>query len=330
MRAVEARGAGGSDVLAIVHAPRPDPKAGEVLIEIAAAGVNRADIMQREGRYDPPPGTDTSVLGLECAGRVVAVGEGVSADHLGQPVCALLAGGGYAEYVTVPVEQTARLPRGATWEQAAALPEAAATVWSNLVMRGRLATGERVLVHSGASGVGAMAIQVAVALQAEVVATVGSPEKAGFCRRLGARHVLIRGQDDFVAALSSPGERVDIVFDLVGGPYLSGNVAVLRREGRLVQVGLLGGAIGSLDLSEVLNRNLTITGSGLRNRPMAEKGRIITALQEQLWPLVERGAVRPTVDTVVPLDEVRTAHDRLEAGHIRGKVVLRVANHQPV
>jgi putative PIG3 family NAD(P)H quinone oxidoreductase len=323
MHGVIAAGVGGTDVLSIVSLPRPEPRRGEVLIEVAAAGVNRADIMQREGRYDPPPGTDTNVLGLECAGRIVAVGPGVPDEHLGRSVCALLAGGGYADYVRVPFGQVASIPRGLTPEEAAALPEAAATVWSNLILRGGLRQGERVLVHGGASGIGAMAIQIATAVGAEVVATVGTVEKASFCRRLGAQQVFVRGEDDFVEKLSHPSARVDVVLDIVGGPYLRGNLAVLRREGRLVQVGLLGGPIGNLDLSQLLERNLTLTGSGLRSRPLEEKARIMHDLEQRMWPLVERGSVTPTVHAVLPLEEARTAHELLERGHVQGKLVLR-------
>lgn len=321
MRAVEAGRPGGSDVLVVVERPRPEPGPGEVLIQVAAAGVNRADVMQREGRYEPPEGTDTKVLGLECSGSVVAVGEGVAAAHLGRPVCALLSGGGYAEFVRVPVAQTARVPDGMSWVDAASLPEVAATVWSNLVVRGRLAAGERVLVHGGTSGVGSMAIQIAAALGATVTATVSTPEKVDFCHQLGATRVLVRHQDDFARTLS---QSIDVVLDIVGAPYLGSNIAVMRREGRLVQVGLLGGAIGSIDLTALLERNLTITGSGLRTRPVAEKGKIVAALEQQLWPYIQDGTVRPVVAAIFPLLEVRQAHDLLESGRLLGKVVLEI------
>lgn len=323
MRGVVALGAGGADQLTIVSLARPEPRHGEVLIAVAAAGVNRADVMQREGRYDPPAGTDTDVLGLECAGRIVALGPGVPKEHLGRSVCALLAGGGYADYVSVPLGQVASIPRGLEPTQAAALPEAAATVWSNLVLRGGLRPGERVLVHGGASGIGAMAIQVAAALGAEVVATVGTGGKAALCHRLGAQQVLVRGKDDYVERLSPAASQVDIVLDIVGGPYLRGNLTVLKREGRLVQVGLLGGPQGDIDLSQLLDRNLTITGSGLRSRPLEEKARIMRDLEEHVWPLVERGSVAPTIHAVLPLDEARTAHELLESGRVHGKLVLQ-------
>jgi NADPH:quinone reductase-like Zn-dependent oxidoreductase len=236
-------------------------------------------------------------------------------------VCALLSGGGYAEFVRVPVAQTARVPDRMSWEDAAGLPEVAATVWSNLVVRGRLAAGERVLVHGGTSGVGSMAIQIAAALGATVTATVSAPEKVDFCRRLGATRVLVRDQDAFARTLS---RSIDVVFDLVGAPYLATNLAVLRREGRLVQVGLLGGAVGSIDLSALLERNLTITGSGLRTRPVAEKGEIVAGLEQRLWPFLENGTVRSVIAAAFPLSEVREAHDLLESGRAAGKIVLQI------
>lgn len=320
---------GGRDALRTVEVDRPVPGVGEVLIEVAAAGVNRADIMQRSGAYDPPPGT-TDVLGLECSGVIVAVGPEGDRDQIGQEVCALLAGGGYAEYVTAPTALVLRRPEGVSLVDAAGLVETAATVWVNMIDRGRLTSGETVLVHGGASGIGSVAIQMARAWGASVVATVGSEAKADHCRSMGAGLVINHhATESFETVLRDAGVVVDVIVDVVGAPYLARNLGVLRRGGRLVLIGLLGGSRAEVDLSTFLAKDLTLTGSGLRTQPIAVKSRIVRALREQVWPLYTAGVLVPTTDHVVPLRDAAIAHELLESGAARGKVVLSVSASSP-
>lgn len=306
-------------MLRVAERPVPAPAAGEVLIRVRAAGVNRPDIMQRLGKYPPPPGA-SDIPGLEVSGDVVA---GVE-KAIGRQVCALVSGGGYAEFCVAPIEQCLPIPAAISPTCAAAIPETFFTVWTNLFDRAALAGGERVLVHGGTSGIGTTAIQLARARGATVLATAGSGEKAEACRRLGAVRAINYREEDFVAAVkdATGGEGVDVVLDIVGGDYLPRNLECLRTHGRLVQIGLIAGSKSAIDLRPVLQRRLTITGSTLRPRSAAEKGAIARALEREVWPLLERGAVRPIVHAEYPLARAADAHRDLESGHVIGKLVL--------
>jgi putative PIG3 family NAD(P)H quinone oxidoreductase len=319
MRVVEIASPGGPDVLRVVERPVPAPAAGEVLIRVTAAGVNRPDIMQRRGLYPPPPGA-SDVPGLEVSGEIVA-GMDVA---IGRRVCALVSGGGYAEYCVAPLEQCLPVPSPVSLAHAAAIPETFFTVWTNLFDRARLKAGERVLVHGGTSGIGTTAIQLAHARGATVLATAGSADKVAACEQLGATRAIDYRTDDFVAAVrdATAGEGVDVVLDIVGGDYLARNLECLRMKGRLVQIGLIAGSKAAIDLRPVLQRRLTITGSTLRPRSVAEKGSIARDLEREVWPLLERGAVRPIVHAEFPLARAADAHRELEAGRVIGKVVL--------
>jgi NADPH2:quinone reductase len=289
---------------------------------VVAAGVNRPDIMQRQGKYPPPPGA-SDIPGLEVAGEIVAA-RGVPELREGQPVCALVAGGGYAEYCVAPAVQCLRVPAGMSLEDAAAIPETFFTVWTNLFDRAHLQAGERVLIHGGTSGIGTTAIQLARAFGAIVFATAGSEEKCEACRRLGATYAIDYRTQDFVLAVkhATDGEGVDVVLDIVGGDYLARNLECLRLHGRLVQIGLIGGSRASLDLRMILQKRLTVTGSTLRARTADEKGAIAGALETSVWPLLDRGEVRPIVHTRFPLAHAADAHRELESGRVIGKVVL--------
>jgi NADPH2:quinone reductase len=319
MGVVEIASPGGPEVLRIVERPVPVPAAGEVLIRVTAAGVNRPDLMQRLGKYPPPPGA-SDVPGLEVSGEIVA---GMEAA-IGRRVCALVSGGGYAEYCVAPLEQCLPVPSPISLTHAAAIPETFFTVWTNLFDRARLKAGERVLVHGGTSGIGTTAIQLAQARGATVLATAGSAEKVAACERLGAVHAINYRTDDFVAAVreATAGEGVDVVLDIVGGDYLGRNLECLRMNGRLVQIGLIAGSKAAIDLRPLLQRRLTITGSTLRPRSVAEKGSIARALEREVWPLLERGAVRPIVHAEFPLARAADAHRELETGHVIGKLIL--------
>jgi NADPH2:quinone reductase len=319
MRVIEIASHGGPDVLRLVDRPVPAPGAGEVLIRVAAAGVNRPDVMQRLGKYPPPPGA-SDVPGLEVSGEIVA---GPEAER-GRQVCALVSGGGYAEYCVAPVEQCLPVPSAIPLADAAAIPETFFTVWTNLFERAALAAGERVLVHGGTSGIGTTAIQLAHARGATVLATAGSDEKVAACSSLGASRAINYHTEDFVAAVKSAtaGEGVDVVLDIVGGDYLPRNLDCLRLNGRLVQIGLIAGSKSAIDLRPVLQRRLTITGSTLRPRTVAEKGAIARALEREVWPLLERGAVKPIVHGSFPFTRAAQAHRELEAGLVVGKLVL--------
>lgn len=321
MRAVVVPEPGGVDALQVVDVETPEPGPGEVLVRVTAAGVNRADLMQRRGFYDPPPGV-THVLGLECSGDVVAVGEGVSEFTVGEHVVALLSGGGYAEYVAVPVGQVAVAPRDVDLVDAAGLMEVAATVWSNVFMMAKLQHGETLLVHGGASGIGTMAIQLGKAFGARVVVTVGSPEKAAFCRELGADLAINYRESDFVEAFEEAGLRADVVLDSIGAKYLDANVRVLNTAGRLVVIGLQGGVKGELDLNRLLTKRAAVMATSLRARPMQEKAAIVSAMVAQVWPLVAEGTVRPIIHERLPLERVRDAHQLLEDSSHTGKVLL--------
>ena len=321
MHAIEIVEPGGPDVLRLVQRDVPVPADGEVLVRVAAAGVNRPDILQRLGRYPPPPGA-SSIPGLEIAGTI----ERSRSDRWteGTDVCALVAGGGYAEYCTVPAEQCLSIPDGLAAREAAALPETFFTVWTNLFDRGGLREGETVLIHGGTSGIGTTAIQLAQAFGVTVIATAGSEEKCEACRRLGASRAINYRTEDFVAAVREATNQasVDVILDIIGGDYLPRNLECLRLNGRLVQIGLLGGARATVDLSLILQKRLTLTGSTLRARTPREKGAIAQALERNVWPLIARGLVRPVLHGTYPLSKASEAHRELEAGHVIGKLVL--------
>lgn len=321
MRAVVVNEPGGVDALEVVDVPDPEPGPGEVLIRVRAAGVNRADLLQRQGLYPPPPGA-SDVLGMECSGAIAALGEGVRGFAVGDPVCALMAGGGYAELAAVPAGQVAPVPRGVDVLDAAGLMEAACTVWSNVVMTGRLQPGETLLVHGGASGIGTAAIQVAWALGARVVATVGSAEKAEACRKLGADVVVNYREQDFAEVLAD--DPVDVILDIIGAKYLESNLAVLAKDGRLVVIGMQGGMKAELDLGTVVGKRASITGTTLRSRPIEEKTAIVARTIEHVWPMIAAGRVRPIVHARFPLEEVSRAHQVLEESTHVGKVLLTV------
>ncbi len=326
MRAVEIAAPGGPDVLRVVPRPTPVPGPHEVLVAVAAAGVNRPDLMQREGRYAPPPGA-SDLPGLEIAGRVVARGGAVTDWSEGDRVCALVAGGGYAEYCPAPAVQCLPVPAGLDFVQAAALPETVFTVWTNVFERGRLSAGDILLVHGGASGIGTTAIQMARARGARVIATAGTPEKCAACRGLGAERAIDYKREDFVAVVRelTAGRGVDVVLDMVGGDYVARNVACLATDGRLVQIAYLRGSRVEIDLAPILQRRLTLTGSTLRPRPVEEKGRLARAVRENVWPLVEKGEVRPVIHATFPLAEAAEAHRLMESDAHTGKIVLVVA-----
>ena len=323
MRAVVVSQPGDVDSLEVVDLPIPEPGPGEVLIEVTAAGVNRADLMQRRGLYDPPPGA-TPVLGLECSGSIAAVGEGVTDLPPGTQVCALLSGGGYAEYVAVPTGQVAVVPRGVSLLDAAGLMEVACTVWSNVFMMGKLENGETLLAHGGGSGIGTMAIQLGKAFGARVAVTVGSKEKAAFCRELGADIVINYREQDFTETLKEQGVTADVILDIIGAKYLAANISVLSTAGRLVIIGLQGGLRGELDIGALLSKRAAVMATSLRARPTAEKAAIVSAMVAQVWPLVADGTVRPIIHATYPLEDVRAAHQVLEDSTHTGKVLLTI------
>jgi len=326
MRYIETAGAGGPDVLRLATAPLPQPKADEVLIRVQAAGVNRPDVLQRQGVYPPPP-TASPILGLEVAGEVAAAGEAVTGFKPGDRVCALTNGGGYAEYCAVPAPQSLPWPAGYDAIQAAALPETYFTVWANLFQAGRLGRGESVLVHGGTSGIGVTAIQLAREFGARVYATAGSQPKCDACERLGAAAAINYRQADFAERVRdlTGGQGVNVVLDIVGAPYTMRNLACLAMDGRLIQVGTMHGAkVEAFDLTAVMRRRAILTGSTMRPRTTAEKGRIAQALRETVWPVLEAGRCGPLIHQVFPLAEAAAAHRLMEAGTHIGKIVLTV------
>lgn len=323
MLAIEITAPGGPEVLKVVERPVPTPVDGEVLVRVEAAGVNRPDILQRLGRYPPPPGA-SDLPGLEIAGTVVATGPNAGRWREGDRVCALVAGGGYAGHCVAPAPQCLPVPGNLTVVSAAAVPETFFTVWTNLFQRAGLREGELVLVHGGTSGIGTTAIQLALASGAAAVfATAGRDEKRAACDRLGARGINYR-TEDFVQVVreETSGRGVDVVLDIVGGDYLQRNIECLAMHGRLVQIGLLGGARAQIYLAPLMQRRLTLTGSTLRTRTIEEKGAIAHELEERVWPWFESGRVAPIVDRVLPLEQAAEAHRLLEAGEIIGKIVL--------
>lgn len=323
MQAVEITQAGGPGVLQLTSRPIPNPRAGEVVIRLAYAGVNRPDALQRAGLYAPPP-TASDLPGLEGAGEIVALGAGVTEWALGDRVCALLPGGGYADYVATQAAHCLPVPRGMTLKQAACLPETFFTVWSNVFQRGGLTAGERFLVHGGSSGIGTTAIQLAHALGARVITTAGNAEKCRVCTELGAERAINYRDEDFVEVLRAEGG-ADLILDMVGGDYLPRNVKALADDGRLVQIAFLHGPVVDLDFSQVMMRRLTITGSTLRPQSNLAKTRIAEALRIHVWPLLEAGKIAPVMDSEFPLGDAAAAHARMESsGHI-GKIVLKIA-----
>ncbi|EAQ24148.1 NAD(P)H-quinone oxidoreductase [Roseovarius sp. 217] len=323
MQAVEITQAGGPEVLQPTTRPIPTPRAGEVVIRLAYAGVNRPDALQRAGLYAPPP-TASDLPGLEGAGEIVALGAGVSDWALGDQVCALLPGGGYADYVATPAAHCLPVPHGLSLKQAACLPETFFTVWSNVFQRGGLRAGERFLVHGGSSGIGTTAIQLAHTFGARVFTTAGSAEKCRVCEELGAERAINYHDEDFTEVLSAEGG-ADLILDMVGGDYLPRNVKALADDGRLVQIAFLQGPKIELNFSQVMMRRLTITGSTLRPQSDLAKARIAEALRAHVWPLLEAGRIAPVMDSEFPLTEAAAAHARMESsGHI-GKIVLKVA-----
>ena len=323
MRAVVADGAGGPEVLSVADVPDVQPGAGEVAIAVAATAVNRADLLQRQGFYPPPPGA-SEVLGLECSGEVAAVGDGVTDWQVGDEVSALLAGGGYASRVVCPAGQVMPVPDGVDLVSAAALPEVACTVWSNVFMVAGLKPQETFLVHGGAGGIGSFAIQLVHQLGARVFTTGGTAEKLAFCAELGADVTINYRDQDFVEVVreQTDGAGVDVILDNMGAKYLGRNVDALATEGRLVVIGMQGGSKGELDLGALLRKRGAVIATALRSRPVPEKSAICASVVEHVWPLVAEGLVRPIVHTTMPLDDVAAAHELMESGDHTGKILL--------
>ncbi len=325
MRAVEISSPGGPEVLKPATRPVPTPGEGEVLIRVEAAGINRPDVLQRQGLYPPPPGA-SDLPGLEVAGTVAALGPGVAGWRVGDAVCALLGGGGYAEYAVAPAPQCLPLPQGLSMTEAAAVPETFFTVWTNVFERGRLAAGEAFLVHGGTSGIGTTAIQLAKAFGATVYATAGGPEKAKACEALGADRGIDYRAEDYAAVVKelTGGRGVDVILDMVGGDYVARNIDCLAVEGRHVSIAFLQGPKVALNLFPVMAKRLTLTGSTLRPRTVAQKGAIAAALRERVWPLLESGRVRPRIHATFPLEKAAEAHALMESSAHIGKIVLTV------
>jgi putative PIG3 family NAD(P)H quinone oxidoreductase len=323
MRAVIATSEGGPEVLEVQERPDPTAGPGQVVLDVAATAVNRADLLQRQGLYPPPPGA-SDVIGLECSGVVAEVGEGVHGLSVGDEVCALLAGGGYAEKVAVPAGQVMPVPRGIDLVTAAALPEVACTVFSNVFMVGRLRKGETFLVHGGSGGIGTFAIQLAAAVGARVATTAGSEERLERCRSLGAEIAINYKEQDFVEVLreATDGAGADVILDNMGAKYLGRNIEALATNGRLVIIGMQGGTKAELDISVLLRKKAAVVATALRSRPEEEKAAICAGVVEQVWPMVADGVVKPTVHEVVPFDQAPRAHALVADGEAFGKVLL--------
>ena len=325
MRYVAAHEPGPPDVLAIAEGPVPIPKPSEVLIKVSYAGVNRPDCAQRAGTY-PPPADASPIIGLEVAGEIVQCADGVTAWQVGDEVCALTPGGGYAEYCTTPASFCLPIPKGLTSLEAASLPENFFTVWNNLFDRAHLARGETVLIHGGTSGIGVTAIQLAKQYEALVITTVGSDEKAEFCRSLGADHAINYKTQDFVAEVARITQKrgVDVVLDMVGGDYIEKNLKSLALEGRLVMIAFLHGGRVEVDWRHIMMRRLTVTGSTLRASPTERKAAIANSLRAKVWPLIEGGVVKPIIHRVFPLADAAAAHQLMESSQHIGKIMLEV------
>jgi putative PIG3 family NAD(P)H quinone oxidoreductase len=322
MRAIDPAAPGDPDILVPVERAVPQPGPGELLIKVAAAGVNRPDLMQRAGKYPPPPGA-SSIPGLEVAGEVVALGDGADARLLGRPVMALVTGGGYADYVAAPAGQCLAVPPALTMVEAAAVPETLFTVWSNLFERGRASPGETILVHGGTSGIGTMAIQLGKLFGLTVIVTAGSADKCARARAIGADHAIDYRAADFVAAVQAIApDGIDVVLDMIGGDYLPRNLEVLGPEGRHVSIAVQRGAKAELPIWQVMQKRLTLTGSTLRARDVTFKTAVRDTLTRTVWPLLAAGRLKPVIDSTFPLDRAAEAHARMEAGDHVGKVVL--------
>lgn len=323
MRFIDLPEHGGPEVMTLSEGPRPAPGEGEVLIDVAAAGVNRPDIVQRMGFYPPPPGA-SPVMGLEVAGQVVEVGAGVTRWQVGDRVCGLANGGGYAEYCVVPAQQCLPIPDGLSMTEAAALPETFFTVWSNVFDRAQLQPGESLLVHGGSSGIGTTAIQLATHLGSRVFATAGSDEKCAACEQLGAEKAVNYKTQDFVEVLreATGGRGVDVILDMVGGDYVDRNIQLAARDGRIVNIAFLQGANVQVNMLPVMLKRLTLTGSTLRPRSAEEKAAIASALQQKAWPLLVAGKIRPQIAATFPLEQVGEAHRLMESSSHIGKIVL--------
>ncbi|GAA3439630.1 NAD(P)H-quinone oxidoreductase [Kutzneria kofuensis] len=326
MQAITIRQPGGPEVLEWAEAPDPTVRPGEVLLDVAATAVNRADLLQRQGFYPPPPGAP-EILGLECSGTVAQVGEGVTSWQVGDQVCALLAGGGYAEKVAVPAEQLLPLPKNVSLVEAAGLPEVVCTVWSTVVQTAGLSTGDVLLVHGGAGGIGTCAIQIGKALGVTVAVTAGSDERLALCRELGADITINYKTQDFVEEVrnATDGHGADVVLDNMGASYLARNIDVLAMDGRVVNIGMQGGVKGELNIGALMAKRGGVLSAGLRARPVTGKGSkadIIADVRERLWPLVESGAVKPIIGRTLPMSQAAEAHRALEASDVFGKVVL--------
>ncbi|AKQ54444.1 NAD(P)H-quinone oxidoreductase [Bordetella hinzii] len=324
MRAVEISHPGGPEVLVPAQRPTPEPGPGEVLIKVTAAGINRPDVFQRQGNYAPPPGA-SDLPGLEVAGEIVAGDAAAGGFKVGDKVCALVAGGGYAEYCVAPALQCLPIPKGLSDIEAAGLPETYFTVWSNVFDRGALSAGESLLVHGGASGIGTTAIQIARALGHTVFATVGSDDRVAAVERLGAKGINYKTQD-FVQEIKTltGGKGVDVVLDMVAGEYVGRDLSCLADDGRIVIIAQLGGAKATINTAELMRRRLTVTGSTLRPRPVEFKGAIARSLREKVWPLLEQGAIKPIIHATLPLEEAARGHAMMEAGEQIGKIILTV------
>jgi len=323
MQAVEITEAGGPEVLKLATRPKHQPRAGEVVIRVAYAGVNRPDALQRAGAYNPPPGA-SDLPGLEASGEITAIGDGVVEWQIGDHVCALLPGGGYAEYVATPAAHCLPIPDGMGMAEAACLPENYFTVWTNVFDRGRLAAGERFLVHGGSSGIGTTAIQLAHVMGARVFTTAGTDAKCAKCRELGAERAINYRDEDFVEILRAEGG-ADLILDMVGGDYIPRNVKALADDGRLVQIAFLGGPKTELNFAQLMVRRLTITGSTLRPQSDLAKARIATALLRDVWSLLSTGRIAPVMDSTYPLGDAAKAHAHMESSTHIGKIVLKVS-----
>ncbi len=324
MRQVFFDGAGGPDVIRIGEAPLPAIAPGKVLVEVAAAGINRPDCIQRAGNYPPPPG-ESAIPGMEIAGRIVAVGEGVAGFKEGDEICALIGSGGYAEYALADAPLCLPKPKAVSLIEAAGLPETAFTVFDNVFTRGKLKEGEIFLVHGGSSGIGTMAIQLAKAYGATVITTAGSPEKCAFCKVLGADHAIDYKTQDFVAEVKAITEKkgVNVILDMVGGSYISKNISIMATEGRLVQIAFLQSSkADAVEFMPMMLRRLTLTGSTLRARTLAQKAEVAAGVKEKVWPLIEQGKVKPIVHATFPLEEARQAHELMESSAHIGKILL--------
>ncbi|MBO6787456.1 MAG: NAD(P)H-quinone oxidoreductase [Rhodospirillales bacterium] len=324
MNCIEITEPGGPEVLQSTTRPVPAPAAGEVLIRVEAAGVNRPDCIQREGNYAPPPGV-TDIPGLEVSGEIVQLGDGVTGLNVGDKVCALVAGGGYAEYVTAPVPQVLAVPDGLSMIEAAALPETCMTVWTNVFERAHLSPDETLLVHGGSSGIGTTAIQIASQLGSRVMVTAGSAEKCQACLELGAERAVNYRDEDFVAAAKEfGGKGVDVILDMVGGDYIEKNIKACAPDARIVNIAFLRGAKAEVNFMPLMLKRLTLTGSTLRSQSIKRKGEIARQLRKTVWPLIEAGRVKPVIHKVFPLNEARAAHELMESSAHIGKIMLNI------